>query len=122
MKQTFAFDICFELCLHPTMKFVRNFLALIILLHCVGVTQLVSTFSKDTSTLIGMLSMNEEETKKEKEGKEDVDYSKDIYPKCSTLISPLASLGKYIYFCDFKNRISHQFIIELPTPPPDFKA
>ena len=100
-------------------KFLRHFLALVILLHCVGVTQLVSTYSKDTSALIEMLSMNEEETKKEKESKEDVDYSKDIYSRNITLTSPLAFIGNYIYFCCYKNRINHQFIIELPTPPPD---
>jgi hypothetical protein len=119
LKRTFALAVCFELCLHPMKKFFRHFLALVILLHCVGVMQLVSTYSKDTSVWIGMLSMNEEETKKEKESKEDVDYSKDIYPKNITVISPLAFTGKYIYFCCSKNRVNHQFIIELPTPPPD---
>lgn len=101
------------------MKFVRNLLAFVILLHCVGITQFVSSYSKDTSVLIGMLSMNEEETKKEKESKEDVDCTKDVYPKNSTLFSPLAFTDKYIYFCCSKNRINDQFIIELPTPPPD---
>ncbi len=119
MKRTFTVAICFELCLHPMKKLIRHFLALVILLHCVGITQLVSTYSKDTSALIGMLSMNEEETKKEKESKEEADYSKDIYPKNSTLLSPVAFTGKYIYFCCSKSRINHQFIIELPTPPPD---
>ncbi len=69
-----------------------------------------------------MLAMNEEETKKEKECKEDVDSTKDLRTKISTAFAFISFTEKHIYFSDSKNRVNHQFIIELPTPPPDFKA
>lgn len=100
-------------------KFLKYFLSLVILLHCIGAMQLLSAYAKDRSTFVGMLSMNEEETKKEKESKEDTDYSKDIRSRITSIISPLALTGSRIYFCCSKSRINHQFIIELPTPPPD---
>lgn len=101
---------------------LKFFLSLVILLHCVGVTQLASAVTKDKSAFVGMLNMNEEETKKEKESKEDVDDVKDILQKPYLSQAHLLLTGKHIYYSDSKNRISHQFIIESPTPPPDFNS
>ena len=101
-------------------KLLKYFLSLVILLHCTGVTQLVSAYSKDDSAFVSMLDMNEEETKKE--SKEDVDSTKDLRAKISTVLTSISFTEKQIYFSGSKSRVNHQFIIELPTPPPDFKA
>ena len=98
---------------------LKYLISLVILLHCTGVTQLVAAYTKDTSALIGMVNMNEEETKKEKESKEDTDHSKEFHQKISSLIAAVSFADKHIYYCGSKSRISHQFVIELPTPPPD---
>jgi hypothetical protein len=100
----------------------KYFLSVVILLHCIGVTQLVSAYSKNNSAFVGMINMNEEETKKEKESKDDTDYSKDIRLKFSSISTPLTFIDERIYFRNSKNRINYQFIIELPTPPPDSLA
>lgn len=100
-------------------SFIKYFLSLVILLHCAGVTQLVSAYSKDKSAFVGMLNMSEEETKKEKESKEEADHSKDIHSKISLTGLDISFIESRIYLADSKNRINHQFNIELPTPPPD---
>jgi len=103
-------------------KLLKGFVSFTIVLHCIGITQFVSSYAGDKSVFTGMLNMNEEETKKEKESKEDADSSKDFRSKNSCLITDSSFIGKHIYFSFSKSRTNHQFIIELPTPPPDFKA
>lgn len=103
-------------------KIFKSFVSFIIVFHCMGATQLVSAYSKDYSAFVGMLNMTEEETKKEKESKEDSDYSKDIRQKIYSPITPVSFTGKRIYFSGSKNRVTHQFVIERPSPPPDFKS
>lgn len=104
------------------LKVFKYFVSLVILLHCTGVAQLVAAYSKDNSALISMLDMNEEETKKEKESKEDIDSTKDLRTKFSNTLTNISFTEKQFYFFGSKSRVNHQFIIELPTPPPDFKA
>ena len=101
---------------------LKYIVSLVILLHCIGVTQLMSSCSKDNSAFVSMLNMNEEETKKEKESKEDTEYANDIRMKLSTRINDFSLAGERTYFSDSKNRVNHQFVIENPTPPPDFKG
>ncbi len=103
-------------------KSIKYFLSLVILLHCTGVTQLVSACSKDNSAFVTMMNMNEEETKKEKESKEDTECINDLRGKVAALAPNISFTEKQIYFSGSKSRVNHQFIIELPTPPPDFMA
>ena len=102
-------------------QLLKYFFSLVIVFHCVGVTQLVSSYAKDSSTYTGMLNVNEEETKKEKESKED-DSSKELYATQFTLPLAFALNGGMTYFCDSKSRIPYQVVIENPTPPPDSRA
>ncbi len=103
-------------------KIFKSFVSFIIVLHCMGATQLLSAYSKDYSAFVGMLNMTEEETKKEKESKEDSDYSKDIRQKISSSFTPVSFTDKRIYFGSAKSRVTHQFVIEHPSPPPDSKG
>ncbi len=103
-------------------QLLRYIVSLVILLHCIGITQLMSSCAKDNSAFITMLNVNEEETKKEKENKEDTEYTNDVRSKLSTLINAFSLAGERIYFSDSKSRINHQFVIESPTPPPDFEG
>jgi len=103
-------------------KFLRYSLTFVILLHFLGISQLVSIYSKNTSALIGALSMNEDEGKKENDDQQDKDLYKDVRSKITSVVSPVTFNSKQIYLVSTKNRIGHQFIIELPTPPPDFKG
>jgi hypothetical protein len=100
---------------------LKYFLSLVILLHCMGVTQLASACCKNSSTFVSMLNINEEETKKEKESKED-DCSKHFRQTQLELPAGIALTGRLIYFCDSKSRCLYQVVIENPTPPPDSRV
>jgi hypothetical protein len=97
-----------------------SFFAFIILLHCIGITQLASSLSSDKSAFVGMLNMTEEETKKEKESKEDTCFDKDLKFKISGIAIPAAFPSKRETYLASKNRIEHQFLSENPSPPPDY--
>lgn len=103
-------------------KHLRYFVAFVILLHCVGVTQLLSAYAKDASAFVGMLNMSEEETKKEKETKEDGFPDEAIRQKAPALLAAL----QLPVFCTLvtkaQENISHQFWAERPTPPPDSRV
>jgi hypothetical protein len=99
-----------------------SFFSFIILLHCVGITQLASSLSLDKSTFVGMLNMTEEETKKEKESKEDTCSDKDLkYKHSGFALHPTFPSIRETYLAS-KNRIEHQFLSENPSPPPDSLA
>ncbi len=101
-------------------KLFKYLLSAVILFHCLGVTQLFSACSKDSSAFVGMINMNEEETKKEKESKEDADFFNLIHSRILFPVSTHTFAKKNSYFSSPKKRINYQFIIENPTPPPDF--
>lgn len=105
-------------------RLLKFFTAIVIVFHCLGVTQVISALSKDKSAFVGMLSMNEEETKKEKESKEDFDDDiKEFAHKNFVTFSNVFFAAQNIYHSSSQIiLISHQFIIERPTPPPDVKA
>lgn len=100
-------------------NFLKFSFSLVILFHCLGITQLVSACCKDRSAFIGMVNMTEEETKKESESKEDTDDAKDVYFKSLTLSASGSYICNHLYFSDSKSRIYYQVVIENPTPPPD---
>lgn len=101
---------------------LKYLISLVILLHCMGATQLASALAKDKSAFIGMLNMTEEETKKEKESKEDNDDSKTIVGKPLVTSLQYTLKGKRFFYTRFAPCLFQQFVIELPTPPPDSRA
>ena len=101
-------------------KFANYFFTVIFFFHCLGTTQLFSAYLKDTSAFVNMLSMNEEETKKDKGSEEDADYFNLFHSKILFSVSAHSFVKKNSYFSTSKNRINYQFIIESHTPPPDF--
>lgn len=104
-------------------RIIKYLIAVVIVFHCLGVTQVISALSKDKATFVGMLSMNEEETKKEKESKEDIDDEiKDFEHKNFPVFSNVFFAAQHIYQSNSQIIISYQFVIENPTPPPDCRA
>lgn len=106
-------------------QLIKYTTALVILLHCLGVTQLASSYAKDKTAFVCMVNMAEEETKKEKEcGDEDTEefFSTTQHQKVASAGVQTFFIVKNIYFLESLKRITHQFVIESPTPPPDFKA
>ncbi|HLP52278.1 MAG TPA: hypothetical protein VK154_15420 [Chitinophagales bacterium] len=94
------------------------------MLHCLGATQLISSYSKDNSSFVSMLTMNEEETKKEKEScdEDDVEFWNDVRCKLQLRNTYLCSVSDNSYLHESLNRVFYQFVLESPTPPPDFLA
>jgi hypothetical protein len=103
-------------------SFWTYFISLLLTLHCIGGTQLLSAYAKDNISFVRMLTMTEEETKKEKDNKTDDDTDHEF--KCRQNFFYTVSLhGKVIYqFARQHEQVRQQFITELPTPPPDPKA
>ena len=85
-------------------------------------TQLVSAYAKDKASFMRMLTMTEEETKKEKDNKGDDDTDHEF--KCRQKFFYTTSLHNKIVhrFSLQHQQVIHQFIGELTTPPPDRKA
>ncbi|HLP20520.1 MAG TPA: hypothetical protein VK174_09480 [Chitinophagales bacterium] len=98
--------------------------ALVIMLHCIGATQLASAYAKDKSSFVSMVTMSEEETKKEKEScdEDDADFWNDVRCKLQLRNTYLSSAIMHSYMHDTLNRLFYQFVLESPTPPPDFLA
>lgn len=100
--------------------FVRFLVSVVIFFHCVGVTQLLSAYTKDSSAYVGMMSMTEEESKKEKESKED-NLPDEIMGQLVPVLKPVG-FQKFVTCVLLTQKhaiLNHQFWAELPTPPPD---
>ncbi len=104
------------------LQFIKPLLGLIVFMHCLGVTQLCSAFVKNNSVFISMIDMSEEETKTEKECKDECDSDKNIHPTLHLATAELAYTLSHTYYGIPQNRIGYQFVIESPTPPPDYKG
>jgi len=102
------------------MKLSKYLLAAFLTFHCLGITQLASAYSKDKAAFVGMLNMTEEETKKEKESKEDTDDAKLFHQKPVLQPNYTLLLSDHIYYTVSRVLLTNQFVIESPTPPPDF--
>lgn len=98
---------------------LKYLFAFVITLHCLGATQALSAYAKDKSAFIGMLNINEEETKKEKECKDEVDDMEHASFKPALVAVNVFFTGQCAYYADYKNEAFGQFVIESPTPPPD---
>ncbi len=104
------------------LRLLRYFIASIILFHCVGVTQLASAFAKDTTAFLGMMNMSEEETKKEKETKEDSFPDHAIKQNTQALLPLFHAAVTCSLITKTQECFTHQYWAERPTPPPDCRA
>jgi hypothetical protein len=100
---------------------LKLFLAFVILLHCLGVTQFASSYARDKSAFVSMLNMAEEETK-HNSGKEDSDNLKHFKSQSHFILASLFMEDNRIYISEAKVRITDQFISDNVSPPPDFQA
>lgn len=97
-------------------------IALLLTLHCVGATQLISAYASDKASFVRMLAMAEEETKKEKDCNSDDDADPEFkYRHRTDYRSGTQSKVIYLY-THHHEKVIQQFINELTTPPPDFKS
>ena len=104
------------------MKSIIRFLfSMVIVVHCLGLTQLASALAKDKSAFVTMLNMTEEETKKDKESKECKDGDKDVH-RLAVLASVAFLNSQCFSFLHSRQLPAHQFLSECPTPPPDLAA
>lgn len=98
------------------------FIALLLTLHCIGATQLMSAYASDKSSFVRMLAMAEEETKKEKDCNCDDDADPEFKYRHKTDYGS-AIQGKVIYlYTHHRENVFQEFINELATPPPDFRS
>ncbi len=101
-------------------KYLKILISAFMLLHFVGVMQLVSSYAKDKTSFANALNMNEEETKKEKDSKEDTVESKDFKPKPPLQVANFLYCEKSFGFILASEEVKHQYIADLHSPPPDF--
>ncbi len=100
-------------------KLPKYLVAFLVLLHCLGVTQLVSAYSKDKSAFTNMLSMTEEETKKEKESKDCEDEYESQKHKELYLLPLSFATHQWVFSHNAITGFRLQYLAENPTPPPD---
>lgn len=101
------------------LKFLVSFA---IVLHCTGVTQYISAHAENKSSFVSMLNMTEEETKKEKEAKDDSNDGKDLFLRHHLTAIQHTIEQRYLVVCSDKDHRTRQFDAECPTPPPDITA
>ena len=98
------------------------FISVILFLHCIGSTQLLSAYARNKASFVQMVTMTEEETKKEKDSSPDDPESEFKLKQKHAVELPTAE-GRVVYLLRYGwLQVIHQHIIELPTPPPDHTA
>lgn len=99
----------------------NNFLIVLwLLMHMLGVTQVVSVYAKSNTTLASMMNLTEEETKTEKNGENSELDSSDFTAEVLTLCCNPSFLDvAYKNICT-QYRLASQFVGESTSPPPDF--
>lgn len=91
-------------------------------LHFTGATQYAMALAKDKSSFVSAVNYNEEETKKEKDTKEEItDLINDSLITVYSLYRN-AQFGTSITGALADEDIKHQFVAEQLTPPPNFKG
>jgi hypothetical protein len=103
-------------------KAIRIFIGFLMLLHFVGASQYVCALVKDKSSFVNMAGINEEESKKEKDTKEELNDAIDTHIAAihtfSDILAPVTSIIATLA----NDEIKHQYIAEQLAPPPDVRA
>lgn len=92
---------------------------LIILLHFMGVTQYMSSFAKNQSSFLSMMTIAEEESKKEKD---DKDFTEDTQEFRDNNYFRFTDRFRIFQISGFSFLLEHyplQYIAEQLTPPPN---
>lgn len=108
--------------MHVVIKFLKLSMAFVMLLHFLGVTQVVAATCKDKASFAGMMSMTEEENKKEKDDKEDDAEWKAFEQKHSETYTSISHFDIQPGYLSHIQSVTPQFITDQPSPPPDFTA
>ena len=97
-------------------------LAAVLIMHCSGLTSLLSSFARDKAGYVMLLNMAEEESKKAKDNKSDDDNDHEY--KCRKGLFYSSQLSQQV-ICEYKQQHEDavpQFIAEFTTPPPDSRS
>lgn len=101
-------------------KIFKASIATFMLLHFLGATQVVAATLKDKASFKNMMSMVEEETKKEKEDKEETAEWQAFTQHHSEPHSSIAHFNLAQGYISHIQSVTPQYITDQPTPPPDF--
>lgn len=92
---------------------------LIILLHFLGVTQYVSSYAKNQFSFLSMMTMAEEENKKEKDDKDFTEDTKEFKENSYFRFADRFRIFQISGFSSFLEHYRLQYIAEHLTPPPN---
>lgn len=104
------------------LKIVKLSVAFLVLLHFLGFTQVVAASLKDKASFKSMMSMVEEENKKEKDDKEDDAEWKAFEQKHSETYTSISHFDILPGYISHILSVTPQYITDQATPPPDFVA
>lgn len=103
-------------------KLIKLCVAFVVLLHFLGLTQVLAATCKDKSSFASMMSMTEEENKKEKDDKENDAEWKAFQQKHSEEYTSISHFNIQQGYLNHIQAVTPQYITDQPTPPPDFTA
>lgn len=103
-------------------RILKLSVAFVVLLHFLGVTQVVAATLKDKSSFSNMMTMTEEENKKEKDDKEDDAEWKNFEQKHSETYTSISHFDILPGYINYIQAVTPQYITDQPSPPPDFTA
>ena len=95
-------------------------LATFMLLHFLGATQVVAATLKDKASFKSMMSMVEEENKKEKDDKEDSAEWQAFTQGHSETYTAISHFDFNLGYISHIQSVTPQYITDQATPPPDF--
>ncbi|MBS1612677.1 MAG: hypothetical protein JST49_07660 [Bacteroidetes bacterium] len=101
-------------------KIFKASLATFMLLHFLGATQVLAATLKDQASFKSMMTMVEEENKKEKEDKEETAEWQAYAQSYSETYTSIAHFDIQSAYISHIQSVTPQFITDQPTPPPDF--
>lgn len=93
---------------------------IIVLFHFLGATQYLSYYAKNDTSFVNMMTMAEEESKKEKDQKEFTEDYKDFERKNRLIFASPAHTTLSILPPFDTEHLLQQHISEQLTPPPNF--
>ena len=101
-------------------KVFKASIATFMLLHFLGATQVVAATLKDKASFKSMMTMVEEENKKEKEDKEETAEWQAYTHGHSESYTAISHFDINLGYISHIQSVTPQYITDQATPPPDF--
>lgn len=103
-------------------KIFKASIATFMLLHFLGATQVLAATLKDKASFKSMMTMVEEENKKEKDDKEDTAEWQAFTNSHSETYTAISHFDVNPGYLSHIKSVTPQYITDQATPPPDFTA